>query len=134
MVDVFYNIDLQNGLNIISAATGIGESLLCIIISVCVVLLSMLIHWWFNGQLRNISDKVDSFIVDVINIFARNLDGLAVVAPTSTTNDEITHPDTIYKNTNINSEKNEVKNRINKEENTTSAERAKKATPVDDDV
>ena len=77
MIEVFYNIDLQNGLNILSTATGIGEALLCVMASVVVALLSMLIHWWFNGRLRDVGDKVDGFIVDVINIFARNLDGLA---------------------------------------------------------
>ena len=148
MIDVFYNIDLQNGLNILSTATGIGESLLCVITSVAVVLLSMLFHWWFNGKLRDVNDKVDSFIVDVINIFARNLDSSAI---NNTPVMQNTQPNTqqmfsnqeiksnsvnINTTTNqqeVNNDKDDEDNEDNEQE-IPKAKPAKKAKPVDDDI
>ena len=138
MIDVFYNLDLQNGLNILSTATGIGESLLCITASIAVSALSMLIHWWFNGKLREVSDKVDSFIVDVINIFARNLDASAINnIPTTTQNTQTNTQQTF-----VNQEQQDVVADANTEANTKdnedtaqqSAKPAKKAKPVDDDI
>ena len=140
MIDVFYNIDLQNGLNILSTATGIGESLLCVITSVAVVLLSMLIHWWFNGKLRDVNDKVDSFIVDVINIFARNLDSSAINStPPATQTIQTTAQQVIVntepQNTDINDTTTaSVEEKTGNNTETPKAKPAKKAKPVDDDI
>ena len=143
MIEVFYNIDLQNGLNILSTATGIGEALLCVMASVVVALLSMLIHWWFNGRLRDVGDKVDGFIVDVINIFARNLDGLATDnAPIithnntqQTTQQTIVQPDVtnnIVKEST--SDDTQGNNNNNESDDLPKAKPAKKAKPIDDDI
>ena len=140
MIDVFYNIDLQNGLNILSTATGIGESLLCVITSVAVVLLSMLIHWWFNGKLRDVNDKVDSFIVDVINIFARNLDSSAINStPPATQTIQTTAQQVIVntepQNTDINDTTTaSVEEKTDNNTETPKVKPAKKAKPVDDDI
>ena len=143
MIEVFYNIDLQNGLNILSTATGIGEALLCVMASVVVALLSMLIHWWFNGRLRDVGDKVDGFIVDVINIFARNLDGLATDnAPIithnntqQTTQQTIVQPDVtnnIVKEST--SDDTQGNNNNNESDDLPKTKPAKKAKPIDDDI
>lgn len=143
MIEVFYNIDLQNGLNILSTATGIGEALLCVMASVVVALLSMLIHWWFNGRLRDVGDKVDGFIVDVINIFARNLDGLATDnAPIITHNNtQQTTQQTIVQQDITNnivkdstSDDTQGNNNNNESDDLPKTKPAKKAKPIDDDI
>lgn len=78
MMDVFYNIDLENGLTINDASVGIGSSLVCMVFSLVVAILSMVMFWFFNMKIQSISDQVDGFIVDLLHILGRGLDGTAV--------------------------------------------------------
>ena len=56
----------------------IGGSLVCIVFSLIVVVIAMPAFWFFNMKIQEISDKVDGFIIDLLHIFGRNLDGTAV--------------------------------------------------------
>ena len=100
----------------------------------------MLIHWWFNGKLRDVNDKVDSFIVDVINIFARNLDSSAINStPPATQTIQTTAQQVIVntepQNTDINDTTTaSVEEKTGNNTETPKAKPAKKAKPVDDDI
>ena len=77
IMDVFYSVDLENGLTITSASYGIGGSLICLVFSLLVVIISMFVHWFFDMKLQATSDKIDGFIVDFLHILGRTLDGTA---------------------------------------------------------
>lgn len=81
IIDVFYTLDIENGLTILSAGAGIGGSLISVALSMCVVLISMFFYWWFNLKMRDVNDKLDGFIVDLLNILGRGLDGTATQGP-----------------------------------------------------
>ena len=78
IMDVFYNIDLENGVTLTNASVGIGGSLVCIVFSLIVVIIAMPLFWFFNMKTQKISDKIDGFIIDLLHIFGRSLDGTAV--------------------------------------------------------
>ena len=78
LIDVFYNLDLENGMTLSNAGVGIGGSLVCIVFSLIVVIIAMPAFWFFNMKIQDISDKIDGFIIDLLHIFGRNLDGTAV--------------------------------------------------------
>ena len=77
LIEIFYSIDIANGISASTSIASIGSSLIVVVASIFVVLLSMLIHWYFNLKLRDTSDKIDSFIVDLLHIFGRSLDETA---------------------------------------------------------
>ena len=83
IIDVFYNIDVENGITIISSGISIGGALVCIVFSLLVVVLAMPLYWYFNMKIQGISDQIDTYIVDLLHILGRSLDGTAVggVAP-----------------------------------------------------
>ena len=78
LIDVFYNLDLENGLTLTNAGIGIGGSLICIVFAMLVVIIAMPLFWFFNMKIQDISDRIDGYIIDVINIFGRSLDSIAV--------------------------------------------------------
>ena len=88
IIDVFYNIDLQNGLNLPTVSIGIGGSLICILLSVIVVCISMVLFWFFNLKLQKIMDEMDSFIVDYVHILCRGLDGISTTNEQSQTQEQ----------------------------------------------
>ena len=105
----------------------------------------MLFHWWFNGKLRDVNDKVDSFIVDVINIFARNLDSSAInntpvmqnTQPNTQqmfSNQEIKSNSVNINTTTTQQEVSNDKDNDDNEQEIPKAKPAKKAKPVDDDI
>ena len=77
LIDVFYNLDLENGITITSAGIGIGGSMICLVFSLIVAIISMILFWFFNINIQDISDKIDGYIVDLLHIFYRNMDKIA---------------------------------------------------------
>jgi len=78
LIDVFYNLDLENGLTLTNAGVGIGGSLVCLVISLLVVIIAMPLYWFFNMKIQDISDRIDGYIIDLLHILGRSLDGSAV--------------------------------------------------------
>ncbi|GEM_PF-5592128 len=78
MIDIFYNIDIENGITIVSSGIGIGGALVCLVFALLVVIISMPIYWYFNMKIQEISDRIDGYIVDLLHILGRALDGTAV--------------------------------------------------------
>ena len=77
LIDVFYNLDLENGLTLSNAGIGIGGSLICIVFALLVVITAMPLFWFFNMKNQEISDQIDGYIIDLLHIFGRSLDGTA---------------------------------------------------------
>ena len=50
LIDVFYNLDLENGLTLSNAGIGIGGSLICMVFAMLIVILSMILFWFFNRK------------------------------------------------------------------------------------
>lgn len=78
MIDIFYNIDVENGITIISSGISIGGALICLVFSLLIVILAMPIYWYFNMKIQEISDQIDTYIVDLLHVLGRALDGSAV--------------------------------------------------------
>ena len=131
LIDVFYNLDIENGLTILSSATGIGGSLISIVIAMISAIIAMFFHWWFNLKLRDVSDKIDVFIVDLLNLLGRELDVIAVADKSSTGNDTITSSDDISKNVNIPSGK--IDNNVKESAEKTTTRPPKQAQFNEDD-
>ena len=131
LIDVFYNLDIENGLTILSSATGIGGSLISIVIAMISAIIAMFFHWWFNLKLRDVSDKIDVFIVDLLNLLGRELDVIAVADKSSTGNDNITSSDDISKNVNIPSGK--IDNNVKESAEKTTTRPPKQAQFNEDD-
>lgn len=81
LIDVFYNLDIENGLTLSNAGIGIGGSLVCIVVSMLIVVIAMPLYWFFNMKIQEISDKIDGYIIDLLHILGRSLDGIAVNGP-----------------------------------------------------
>lgn len=81
LIDVFYNLDLEHGTTLTNAGIGIGGSLISLVFALLVTIISMLLFWFFNMKVQDINDKIDAYIVDLLNIFFRSLD---TVVPNST--------------------------------------------------
>ena len=41
----------------------------------------MPLYWFFNMKIQEISDKIDGYIIDLLHILGRSLDGIAVNGP-----------------------------------------------------
>lgn len=74
LIDVFYNLDLENGITITSAGIGIGGSMICLVFSLIVTITSMILFWFFDMNVKDVSDKIDGYIVDLLHFFYRNMD------------------------------------------------------------
>ena len=126
VMDVFYNVDLENGLTITSASYGIGGSLICLVCSLFVVILSMFVYWFFDMKLQSTSDKIDAFIVDFLHILGRTLDGTAIngaPAPDTSSGTQLMQP---LPAGNKEATQQPVQENVSKP--------PKKARPVDDDI
>ena len=77
LIDVFYNLDLEYGITLSNAGIGIGGSMICLVFSLIVAISSMILFWFFNINIQDISDKIDGYIVDLLHIFYRNMDKIA---------------------------------------------------------
>ena len=78
LINVFYNVDLENGLTIATTGKGIASSLVCIMFSIFDVIVAMGIHFVFDRKAQKVSDKMDAFIVDFLNILTRSVDANTV--------------------------------------------------------
>ena len=78
LINVFYNVDLENGLTITTTGKGIASSLVCIMFSIFDVIVAMGIHFVFDRKAQKVSDKMDAFIVDFLNILTRSIDANTV--------------------------------------------------------
>lgn len=126
VIDVFYNIDVSNGLTISSVAYSLGGSLVCLVLAILVVILSMFVHWFFDMKLQEVSDKIDGFIVDFLHILGRTLDGTATQgtpAPDTSAQQQLMPPQP---------SNNSAGQQQPVQENVSQA--PKKARPVDDDI
>lgn len=73
LIDVFYNLDLENGITLTNAGIGIGGSMICLVFSLIAVIIAMFLFWFFNMEVQKISDNIDKYILDLLNIFYLNL-------------------------------------------------------------
>ena len=78
LINVFYNVDLENGLTMATTGKGIASSLVCIMFSIFDVIVAMGIHFVFDRKAQKVSDKMDGFIVDFLNILTRSVDANTV--------------------------------------------------------
>ena len=77
LIDVFYSIDLENGITLNDAKYGIGGSLVSISFALFGCAIAEVLHWFFAMRSTTISNQIDGFIIDLISIMSRNLDGAA---------------------------------------------------------
>jgi len=74
LIDVFYNLDLENGITLNTAGIGIGGALICLVFSTIATIIAMFLFWYFDKNIQHISDSIDKYIIELLNLLFRNID------------------------------------------------------------